>query len=301
MFREPVGRQHVRVFLSARLVCNRVVRVLFEVLVLLARGIRALGVERVVERRFVRFVVRRQRSVLETLRHVEPALAVRLHDERVVAADGLRAFRVVGRNVVRRLLLVEVGRVVPRPLLLLRVPPHEPLALGPRLPVGIRGRTVVQQPTVRRPRPGPFEGSRTLLPVRLLAGRLVLLVAEDTGVDPAAARRRPVRAEKLVARQRLPCGIAPADLLVGRLQHHVRGKRLRGQRRGRRLPRPQRLHVCLDCLRARPTHRGNHGSQVIRRQASGVRLTTIAACVAARIASWSHTPVRCLVQMTSLN
>ena len=70
---------------------------------LLARGIRAHRVERVVERRLVRLVVRRQRPVDEPAGREEPATAVGLHDERVIAPDRVRAAGVVGRLVVRPL------------------------------------------------------------------------------------------------------------------------------------------------------------------------------------------------------
>ena len=56
------------------------------------RGFDALPVQRVRERRLVRLVVRRQRPVLEALRDEQPAAPVGLHDERVVAADRVRAF-----------------------------------------------------------------------------------------------------------------------------------------------------------------------------------------------------------------
>src|SRR5207247_1359711 len=94
-------------------------------------------------------------------------------------------------------------RVVAGPLLLLRVPPDVALALRPRRPVRIRGRAVVEEPTVHRPRPAPFERARGLLPVRPLARRLVYVVRERPAVDPAAARRRAVGLQELVAGQRL--------------------------------------------------------------------------------------------------
>ena len=113
---QPVGRDDVRIDLGARLVGDRVVRILGAVVVLLAARVRALRVERVVERRLVRLVVRRQRAVLEALRDEEPAAPVRLHDERVVAGDGVLGLRAVGRHVVGLLVLVEVGHVEAGPL-----------------------------------------------------------------------------------------------------------------------------------------------------------------------------------------
>src|SRR5205814_6059478 len=130
-------------------------------------------------RRLVRLVVRRQRSVLEPLRDVEPPVPVGLHDERVVAPDRVRAGRTVRRHVVGRLLLVEVRRVRSGPLLLLAVPPDVALALRPWIPLRIGRRAVVEHPPVRGPGPRPLERRVALLPVRLPARRLVLAVAED--------------------------------------------------------------------------------------------------------------------------
>src|SRR6185437_1287339 len=95
----------------------------------LAPRVRTLCVERVVERRLVRFVVGRQRAVLEPVRDEEPAAAVRLHDERVVPGDRVGALRVVPRLVARLLLLVEVRDVGTRPLFLFIVPPYVSLSL----------------------------------------------------------------------------------------------------------------------------------------------------------------------------
>ena len=179
----------------------------------------------------MRLVVGGHRPVLQTLGHEEPAAAVRLHDERVVAPDRVGTLGVVVGDVVRRLLLLEVRRVRARPLLLLLVPPDELLPLRPRLAVGIGRRAVVEQSPVGRPRPRPFEGGVVLLPVRLLACGLVLVLGVDAAVDPAAARRRPVRAQQLVRGERLAGGVAAVDL-----REHRLGARLLDLAGGRVVP-----------------------------------------------------------------
>ena len=189
----------MRVDVRAVLVGDRVVGIPVRVLVLLARGVRALGVELVGERRLLRLVMRRQRAVLEPLRDEEPGAPVGLHDERMVAGDRLFGLRAVGRDVVRGLVLLEVGNVLALPLG--AVPPDVLLSLRPRLSVGIRGGAVVDDAPVRRPCPRPLGRDVALLPVRLLPRRLVDPVGINAAVDPAAAHRRAVVLQLLVRAQ----------------------------------------------------------------------------------------------------
>ena len=131
----------------------------------------ALRVQRVVDRRLVRLVVRGQRPVLEPLWDEEPRASVGLHDERVVAGDGVLRLGAVGRDVVGRLVLLEVGVVAAGPPALGGVPPHIALALGPGLPVGVGGCPVVEDAGVGRPGPSPLARDPVLLPVRRPARR----------------------------------------------------------------------------------------------------------------------------------
>ncbi len=153
-----------------------------------------------------------QRSVGESGRHVQPGLAVGLHDERVRTGQGLRPARVLGRLVVRRLVLLEVGDVVPGPLAPLRVPPHQRLPLAPRPALGVGGGAVVQDPPVGRPGPRPLGRHPVLLPARLAAGGLVDAVGVHPAVDPAAAGRGAVGLELLVGGERIPLGVPAVDL-----------------------------------------------------------------------------------------
>src|SRR5205823_13133437 len=92
------------------------------------------------------------------------------------------------------------------------VPPGVALALRPRGSRRVGRRAVVGQPPVRRPGPGPLERGVALLPVRLLPRGLVLALAEDAAVDPAAAAGRAVGAQQLVAGEVLAGVVVAADL-----------------------------------------------------------------------------------------
>ena len=135
-----------------------------------------------------RLVVRGQRSVLEARRNVEPSETVRMHDERRVAGERLvAAFRLAAARS-RALTLGEVRNIVAGPLLRLYVPPHQLLALAPRLAVRRRGASVVEDAPVERPRVPP---AVAVAPLRLALEcpiHLIVLAGEYTGVDPAAAR-----------------------------------------------------------------------------------------------------------------
>src|ERR1044072_3278717 len=107
------------------------------------------------KRRFVRLVVGRHRPVFEPLGCEQPAPAVGLHDERVVAADGGLGPCIVGRLVARWVVLLDGPAVEAGPLALLRVPPDVSLPLRPRLAVWIGRGAVVEGTAGRRPRPPP--------------------------------------------------------------------------------------------------------------------------------------------------
>src|SRR5438270_7033381 len=130
----------------------------------------------------------------------------------MIPRDGVVAPCVLGRLIVGRLVEREVGKVEAGPLAFLRVPPHVLLPLRPRLPVGIGGRAVVEDPLVRGPRPAPLGRDWSLLPMRFLARGLVLFLLEGAAVDPAAARGRAVVGKLLVPRERLPVRADSVDL-----------------------------------------------------------------------------------------
>src|SRR4051812_13015027 len=100
--------------------------------------------------------MRGHRSIDEAGRHIEPAFAIGLHDERVVACKALRTFRVALGFVVRRFVRNEVRDIVAVPLSAVAVPPDQSLALAPRLTVGVCGGPVVKDPAIRGPGPTPL-------------------------------------------------------------------------------------------------------------------------------------------------
>src|SRR5207247_10881892 len=111
-----------------------------------------------------------------------------------------------------RVRLFEAGDSLARPRLLPAVPPDVALPLRPRLAVRVGRRAVVQQTPVRRPCPRPFRRDPALLPVGLAPRRLILVVGEAAGVDPAAARRRAVVLQLRVTGERLLLLVPAVDL-----------------------------------------------------------------------------------------
>ncbi len=155
-----------------------------------------------------------QRAIDQARLRVDPAQAVGVQDERVVARDGRHPRRVLGRAVVRRLVGLEVGVVAQRvPPALLGVPPDVALALRPRVAVRVGRRAVVEDPPVGRPRPAPLVGDPVLLAARLPARRPVDAVGVDPRVDPRAAARRAVLGERLISGDERAVGPAAVDLL----------------------------------------------------------------------------------------
>src|ERR1700722_15114717 len=92
-----------------------------------------LPVHAIALRGFGRLEMRRQRTVLQALRHEQGRLAVCLQDEGVGAAEGGRAGSTWRGHVVRGLCLLDIGNVVAGPLAPLRIPPDVRLRLAPRL------------------------------------------------------------------------------------------------------------------------------------------------------------------------
>src|SRR5512143_3339935 len=98
--------------------------------------------------------MRREWPVLQPAGHEQPRHSVRMQRERLVAVQSPHAFLPFAL-VVRRHVLHEVGSVVARPLLLGFIPPHQLLALAPRLSVGSGGGAVINNPAAVGPRESP--------------------------------------------------------------------------------------------------------------------------------------------------
>ena len=132
-----IGRMSVRVFAP---------------LFFLRRRISLLAVQHIREQRFQRFVVRWQRSVLQTARNIEPAHAIRMQNKRLRPTqrlDPVAPFKIGFDIGCSRLL--EIRCVQSRPLPPLFVPPHKLLLLTPWLAIRTRGGPVVDDATVVRP------------------------------------------------------------------------------------------------------------------------------------------------------
>src|SRR5207237_7761228 len=95
------------------------------------------------------------------------------------------AGRARGRNVIRRLSFAEIRRVVPHPLAIRSVPPHELLAIAPRRAVRARRRAVVEDASIGRPRKSPSLSVSTLS--LALARAVAIGRGIHAGVDPAPA------------------------------------------------------------------------------------------------------------------
>jgi hypothetical protein len=218
---EPVGGEHVRIHVRAwrpgarraEVVCPREGD---------SRGTLLLRVERVGDRGLLRLVVRGQRPVNHTLGGEQPALAVGLHDERVVAREGGRAAEIRVGAAARSAVEHEVGHVVADPAPLLLVPPDPFLPLAPWFAVRVGRRPVVQDPPVGRPRPAPLRLAPSLAALGHAVGGVVDAAGVHPGVDPAPRGRRPVGAQLGVRRERLAGRRSGAVVAVDLRQHRLR-------------------------------------------------------------------------------
>src|SRR6185312_5746379 len=97
----------------------------------------------------------------------------------------LHSFRARLRSVVRSDVFLEVRNILAGPLSLILIPPHELLALTPRLAVRTRRCAVVENAPVRRPGESPPVAE---IVVRLAhVGDVVSRFGMNTGIDPATA------------------------------------------------------------------------------------------------------------------
>src|SRR3569623_1715822 len=108
-------------------------------------------IERIVQQRFQRLVVRWQRAILQSARDIQPSHAVRMENEWSVARKSAHTGRARLRLIVGRFFLIEVGLVVAGPFLLLLVPPNQLLSFAPRRSVGTCGGAVIKDANVGWP------------------------------------------------------------------------------------------------------------------------------------------------------
>src|SRR5438094_579511 len=88
-------------------------------------GVRVARIESIFHRRLERFVVRRHRSVLQTLWHMKPSESVFMQDEGRIAANCIESALIPGWSKLRRLFDRKIRLIAARPFALLLVPPDQ--------------------------------------------------------------------------------------------------------------------------------------------------------------------------------
>src|SRR5262249_20886333 len=129
---------------------------IFGPLLFLRRRIRALGVQRIFDGRFQRFVMGRQRTVFQSARNVQPADAIWVQrkwprtTERRDSESNIQFGWSSGSKVFLVIRIVE-----PRPVFVCLVPPDQFLALAPRFSIRTRRCAVINDAAIVRPREPP--------------------------------------------------------------------------------------------------------------------------------------------------
>src|SRR5438874_13486708 len=119
-----------------------------------------------------------------------------MHDEGFVPGNRLYAVTFVQITlVIGRLVELEIGSIGAGPLFLFSVPPDQGFALAPGLPVRARRRAGIKDARVFRPRKYPAVSIESLWLASV--GFVLSSIWHDPAVDPAAARRRPFRPQRL--------------------------------------------------------------------------------------------------------
>src|SRR5436305_13878917 len=103
--------------------------------------------------RFERFVMRRERPILQTFWHVKPGKPVLMQNERRIAGNRIKAFRRLVRLVLRSLCRYKTRNVYARPFL--RVPPHQFFPFAPGTSVRPRTGAIVNDAAIARPTEAP--------------------------------------------------------------------------------------------------------------------------------------------------
>src|SRR5579883_1769864 len=187
MLCKAIGAQHVR---EARVAAGFCVSV-FRPLLSIGDGVCTVRrVERIGGDAFQRLVVRRQRAIFEPTAYPDPAHAIRMHDEWLVASESFVAGCIFWRLIFGGFGLGEIRIIQTGPLFLFFVSPDELLAFAPWFAIGTCRSAVVEDPPIARPGIAP---SVSVSALRIPLSRFVLApCGHDSGVDPAATRSRAV-------------------------------------------------------------------------------------------------------------
>src|SRR6266404_3807027 len=97
--------------------------------------------------------MRRERPILQTFRHVNPAQAVLVQDERRVTRNCIKALRTYLRFIVGSFPLYESRNIDAGPFF--RVPPDQFFAFAPGMPVRPRAGAIINDSTIARPTEAP--------------------------------------------------------------------------------------------------------------------------------------------------
>src|SRR5579872_3776506 len=109
------------------------IRIVFGPYPLHPRRIALLAVERIADQRFLRLIMYRQRTILQSAGNEDPAFAIGLHEKWIDARNRVLAARVRIRPI-GGWLLDEIRIVVAGPFLACFIPPDVGFALRPGLP-----------------------------------------------------------------------------------------------------------------------------------------------------------------------
>src|SRR5712675_2251389 len=95
----------------------------------------------------------RQRAVLQTFGHVDPAQAVLVQDERRIAWNRIKSFGAYLGLVVGRLPLYKSGNIDAGPFF--GIPPDQFFPFAPGTPVRPRAGAIINDPAIARPAEAP--------------------------------------------------------------------------------------------------------------------------------------------------
>src|SRR5918996_1293310 len=152
------------------------------------RWISIMRIKFIRDRGFERLVMSREGAVLQTLWHIQPTQSVLMQNKWRITWNCIESFCAYLRLVVGRLSLYKSGNIDAGPFF--GVPPHQFFPFAPGATVRPRTGAVVDDAAIARPREAP--AVTKIIPRFARVGLVYAIAAKNTGVNPAAARGRPV-------------------------------------------------------------------------------------------------------------
>src|SRR5439155_7001313 len=154
--------------------------------------------------------MRRERTILQTLRDVHPAQAIFMQYEGRVAALTIKTTFVPSRSIIRRFARLEIRNVNAGPLF--RFPPNKFFAFAPRFTIRFRAGPIVNDAAIAWPTEAPTVSEIILWLARV---RFVHAISiENARINPCAARGRAISFQFVIicnlwTMMRLPFSISP--------------------------------------------------------------------------------------------